>query len=113
MHSSLSRFLGPSALGLTLLCAACVERAEATEDEGPPPVARRVEGGIELSEAARAFVRVEPAGTSEHVAVLRAPARVAYRDGSVAEVGTPVVGRVTSVLVRTGERVEAGQALAV
>lgn len=101
------------ALVCALIAPACVEHAEANEEEAQPPVARRVDDAIELAPEARSFVAVAPATSSEAVAALRVPARLAYRDGSVAEVGTPVAGRITEVLVRTGETVRVGQPLVV
>lgn len=66
---------------------------------------------VALSPEAQSFVRVEPATMGADVAVVRAPARIAYRDGSVAQVGAPVAGRITQVRVRTGEVVELGAPL--
>lgn len=97
-----------------LLLPACVDQAAASEDDpDSSPMVRRVGDALELAEEARAFLRVEPVNTGDAVATLRAPARIAYRDGSVAKVDTPVAGRVTEVLVRTGESVRAGQPLLV
>jgi cobalt-zinc-cadmium efflux system membrane fusion protein len=72
-----------------------------------------IDGVVELSDRAQAFVRVEAAAMGHEVSSLRAPARISYRDGSVAEVGTPVAGRVTQVLVRVGDTVAQGQPLVV
>ncbi len=105
-------FLLPLALAAALV--GCVEHAEANgDDPDSSATVRRVGDAVEVADEARAFLRVEPATTGNAVAVLRAPARLAYRDGSVAKVGTPVAGRITEVLVRTGESVQAGQPLLV
>lgn len=71
----------------------------------------RDDGSIHLSEEARAFLRIEAAALSSDVSALHAPARIAYRDGSIAEVGTPVDGLIDAVHVRVGETVAAGDPL--
>lgn len=71
------------------------------------------EGEIVLAPEARGFVHVETASSSRGVSSLRVPAHIAYRDGTVAEVGTPVAGRVTEIAAHVGEIVQEGQALLV
>lgn len=66
---------------------------------------------VRLLEASRQFVQVEPVAARENAAVLRAPARVAFRDGAVSRLGAPLAGRVERVHVRTGDRVQAGDPL--
>ena len=44
-------------------------------------------------------------------ALVRAPGRVAFRDGAVSEVGAPVAGRVTAVTAALGQRVRRGDPL--
>lgn len=98
-----------------LLCiSACGEAAHVqhTDQASPGPTAT-ADGEVVLSPEAQVFVRVEPAASSRAVSTLRAPARIAYRDGTVAEVGTPVAGRVTEIGAHVGELVQAGQALLV
>jgi cobalt-zinc-cadmium efflux system membrane fusion protein len=99
---------------LALLSLGCSSgSAEATTEPPPPQVVVAEDGTIQLAPAAREFVHVEPVTLGHDVAVLRAPAHVAYRDGTVAEVGAPVEGRITEVLARVGDTVEAGAPLIV
>lgn len=57
------------------------------------------------------FVRTEPVTSGGSTHPVEAPARVAFRDGAVAQVGAPVAGRVQEVHVRLGDRVQAGAKL--
>src|SRR4029079_11962909 len=43
--------------------------------------------------------------------VVRAPARIAFRDGALSQINLPVPGRVTAVHVKTGDKVKAGDPL--
>jgi cobalt-zinc-cadmium efflux system membrane fusion protein len=56
---------------------------------------------------------VQKLAPEKSAAVLRAPARVAFRDGAVSKLGAPFPGRVERVQVRTGDRVAAGDVLVV
>ncbi|HEV8119646.1 MAG TPA: efflux RND transporter periplasmic adaptor subunit, partial [Candidatus Polarisedimenticolia bacterium] len=42
---------------------------------------------------------------------LRLPARLEFKDGALSEVGTPMAGRVSGVMVHTGDKVRAGDPL--
>jgi cobalt-zinc-cadmium efflux system membrane fusion protein len=42
---------------------------------------------------------------------VRAPARIAFRDGAVSQINLPISGRVTAVHVKTGDKVKAGDPL--
>lgn len=94
-------------------CAGGRAQSAGGDDTAARAPAVAADGEIVLSPEAQAFVHVEPATSSRAVSTLRAPARVAYRDGTVAEVGTPVAGRVTEIGAHVGELVQAGQALLV
>jgi len=56
-------------------------------------------------------VRTEQVIANKSAAVIRAPARVAFRDGAISRIGAPLSCRVADVHVRTGERVKKGDAL--
>ncbi len=104
--------------GLVVACAACggTSAAESGGDEDGAPsdaVTLVAPGVVQVSEAGLAFVQVEPVVIGHGVSVLRAPARVAYRDGSIAEIGSPVAGRVTQLRVRIGDVVAVGDPLVV
>lgn len=66
---------------------------------------------MQVPEASRPFIRVERAAAAGSAAVIRAPARVAFRDGAVSRLGAPLSGRVERVHVQTGDRVKAGDPL--
>lgn len=97
----------------TIACGGTTRADDGDDEPGPQPVTVISPGVLELSEAARAFVEVAPVVAGHDVSVLRAPARIAYRDGAIAEVGSPVAGRVTALSVRIGDTVEVGAPLVV
>lgn len=104
-----SRSLLVVALGLL---AACSAGASAVELEFQPGPAERLEdGAIRIRPESLPFIHVERLGDARVASVVRAPGRVAFREGAVSEVGAPVGGRVTHVHVRVGQRVEAGDEL--
>lgn len=106
--------LAHRALVLVLLglgSSGCDHSVAPAQDDDAPGTEVRADGEVILAPAAQAFVRAEPAQSSHGVATLRAPARIAYRDGTVAEVGTPVAGRVTEIDAHVGQLVHEGQPL--
>ncbi|MFO0711707.1 MAG: efflux RND transporter periplasmic adaptor subunit [Sandaracinus sp.] len=101
-------------LSATSLGSGCGNGHARLEDEAAAGTSSVTpEGEILLAPEARGFVRVEVAASSRGVSSLRVPAHIAYRDGTVAEVGTPVAGRVTEIAAHIGEVVQAGQPLLV
>src|SRR5690606_12964586 len=99
-----------------LLAAAAVGCGPGAEAQGPefrPAVAEPVAGGVRVREESLAFLTVEEVGRDAVQPRVRAPGRVVFREGAASEVGAPVDGRVTEVLVRVGQRVEAGDPLVV
>jgi cobalt-zinc-cadmium efflux system membrane fusion protein len=89
----------------------CSGPSDAPPSQVPPPPEALPEGVVKIPEASRSFIRVEPAATADNVAVIRAPAKVAFRDGAVSRLGAPLSGRVERVHVQTGDRVKAGDPL--
>jgi cobalt-zinc-cadmium efflux system membrane fusion protein len=77
----------------------------------PPPSTTRPDGAIRVSAASRPYVTVEAVKASSSTPIVRAPARVAFRDGAVSQVNMPLTGRVTEVHVKTGDRVKTGDPL--
>lgn len=102
------------AVAVLSLCAAlplagCGEHADAQDPAFRTGTAERLEtGDVRIREDSAAFVQVEPVGEDRVATLVRAPGRIAFREGAVSEVGAPVDGRVTEVHVRVGQRVEAG-----
>jgi len=69
-------------------------------------------GVVRIAASSRDFVRVEAVGGGEGgTETVTAPARVDFKEGALTKLGAPLNGRVTAVLVRTGDRVRSGQAL--
>lgn len=86
--------------------------AGAQELEFRPANAERLEdGALRIREDSRRFVEVAEVGDDAVAALVRAPGRLAFREGAVSEIGPPSDGRVTDVHVRVGERVAAGAPL--
>jgi cobalt-zinc-cadmium efflux system membrane fusion protein len=100
------------ALLLLLLCAlGCSASSHASSARIAPEESRLPDGVVQVPEASRQFIQVQQVAPEKSAAVLRAPARVVFRDGAVSRLGAPFPGRVARVLVRTGDRVAAGDAL--
>ena len=113
--------LGPrrahSGLRWALLAALLVEACTAPAAE-PPPVERAPsttveEGGnIRLDARARTFLVVEAVGETPTDMTIRAPARVAFRDTAISQVGSPIPARVMKIHVQVGDFVRVGDKLA-
>ena len=98
-------------LFLFLLGAGCSAPSHASTAQSAPEAPRLPDGVIQIPEASRQFIQVQQVAPDKSAAVLRAPAHVVFRDGAVSKVGAPFQGRVEKVLVRSGDRVTAGQPL--
>ena len=80
--------------GLSLVLTACSN----TKPSEPAPTREltgQVDAGVQdgevrLGPASQAYVRVEAVSMEPEHAVIRAPARVAFRDGAVSKVGAPI-----------------------
>ncbi len=96
-----------------LVLAACSASAESQSEYAASPAHSDASGAIKVSAASRPYVVVKPVGYDAATAIVRAPARVAFRDGAVSRLDTPVPGRVTEVRVKTGDHVKAGDPLVV
>src|SRR5579871_3545805 len=69
--------------------------------------------GVELSGPALSYIAVAPAGeTSVEIVSRVLPGRLAMRPQALASLGAPAAGRIVSVQVRPGQRIEAGAVLA-
>jgi cobalt-zinc-cadmium efflux system membrane fusion protein len=89
----------------------CTEATDSNPPVTPPQMQPATEGLVVVSEASWQFIEVERVTARQNAAVLRAPARVDFRDGAVSKLGPPLAGRVEEVHVRTGDRVEPGDPL--
>jgi cobalt-zinc-cadmium efflux system membrane fusion protein len=66
---------------------------------------------LHLSPESARYIGVETVGSKPDPLPLRLPARLEFKDGALSEVGAPMAGRVSGVLVHTGDRVKAGDPL--
>lgn len=98
------------AFSLSIL-SACGGEHPPTPAGQAPPATHRPDGTVQLSPASRRFITVQPAQVVAGAAALRVPGRLIFRDGAISEVGSPVAGRVTQLLVNVGDHVEQGAAL--
>lgn len=76
-----------------------------------PPMAEPSQAPVKLPDASRPYVTVQEISLEpEHIAI-RAPARVAFRDGAVSRVGPPIPGRIMKLHVEVGDKVKVGDPL--
>ncbi len=122
MFQVIGNRVAAAAVLAALAGSGCVQKAAAqaggeaaaggavTEAVGP-----RIEadGSIHVQAATRAFVEVRAVRSGANAGAVRAPGRVAFRDGALAQVGAPIAGRVVELRARVGDRVQTGDALAV
>jgi cobalt-zinc-cadmium efflux system membrane fusion protein len=108
------RWLLPAMTAGCLVCLTSVTACHA------PPVAavqkalgavKLANGQIRLPPESLPYVHVAIAAPASGHIPLRAPARVAFRDGAVSRLGVPVPARVSAVHVALGEEVTRGTAL--
>jgi cobalt-zinc-cadmium efflux system membrane fusion protein len=99
------------AVALGVLAAGCSSSAASEPPNSPPPSVTRPDLTVRLDPASRPYVTTQPVALGAATPVVRAPARVSFRDGAVSQINMPVAGRVTAVHVKTGDRVKAGDPL--
>jgi membrane fusion protein, heavy metal efflux system len=66
---------------------------------------------VRLPESSRQYITTESAAAKASGATIEVPARVAFRDGAVADVSVPVAGRVMRTHVKVGDTVRKGDPL--
>lgn len=98
----LSGFLG--ACGAESSAADRMDEDEALSEQ---TVSRIDASTLKLAEASRDYINVEALDAQVSSTALRAPARVDFKDGAIAQVSSPLEGRITKVHVREGQKVEA------
>jgi cobalt-zinc-cadmium efflux system membrane fusion protein len=94
----------------TATVSAC-SSASSAEGHFDPPQSVPVAGEVKISPASRPYVKTVKLSPEANGAAVRAPAHLGFRDGAVSELTAPVAGRVTSVTVKVGDRVKAGDPL--
>jgi cobalt-zinc-cadmium efflux system membrane fusion protein len=96
-----------------LVFVGCSAAAEPQTTFSPPPAITETDNAITVDAASRPYVATKAVAREESAPVVRAPARLAFRDGAVSQINLPLSGRVTEVKVATGDRVKAGDPLLV
>ncbi len=86
---------------------------ESTTGDPPAEEAATGDGLLHLSLESARYIGTEPVAADPDPLPLRLPARLEFRDGAVSEVGATMAGRVTTVRVRSGDRVKVGDPLVV
>ncbi len=99
---------------LALGCKAEAQHnAEPAESESARPTNAWVENdGIRLADTSRPYVEVQDVGSDEQGVVIRAPARVVFRDSALSRVGAPIASRVMKLHVQVGDKVRVNDPLA-
>jgi len=95
---------------LSLVVSGCASRAEENSTPAAPPQALP-DGIVQLKEASRSFIGVEPVGSAKSNSSVTAAAHVDFKDGAVSQIGAPLDGRVVAVHVAVGSRVKIGDPL--
>lgn len=96
---------------LVVWVAACSPAAGETVSFSPPTSTPRPDGTVRLARESRPYVATQKVALGAASPVVLAPARIAFRDGAVSQVNLPITGRITTVHVKTGDRVKAGDPL--
>src|SRR5437870_4916857 len=98
-------------LFVPLLFTSCSRNASG-EISFRPPLSTTVEKGVvSLRAESLPYVEVARVYPRSDSAVVRAPARVSFRDGALSPVGAPIAGRVVEVHVKVNDRVRPGDPL--
>jgi cobalt-zinc-cadmium efflux system membrane fusion protein len=90
---------------------ACSTAVGETVSFSPPPSTPRPDGTVRLSRPSTPYVVTEKVARGASSPVVLAPARLAFRDGAISQVATPIVGRIAEIHVKAGDRVKPGDAL--
>ena len=96
---------------LLLAAAACSSTAESQPTFSPAPSVQNADKTVSVSDKSKPYVQTQAIAFETSAPVVRAPAKVAFRDGAVSQINLPVPGRVTAVHVKTGDKVKAGDPL--
>lgn len=96
---------------LLVLLAACSGTAESEPSFAPAVSVTNTDHSVSVSEKSKAYVATQTVAFEASAPVVRAPARLAFRDGAVSQINLPVPGRVTQVHVKTGDKVKVGDPL--
>jgi cobalt-zinc-cadmium efflux system membrane fusion protein len=96
---------------LLALCAAACGKGEGQSRAASGSTAKGTGGAVQLPEASRKFLLVEPVATSENAQGRGYFGRTAFRPKALSAVTAPFAGRIASITVEPGQRVKAGATL--
>lgn len=96
---------------VVVACASCSTAESHPLEFSQPASTPQPNGSVRVSAGSRPYVVTRTIALDAATPVVRAPARIAFRDGAISQIQMPVQGRVTAVHVKTGERVNAGDPL--
>jgi cobalt-zinc-cadmium efflux system membrane fusion protein len=105
--------LATMAVACSFSCSSCSRSEEPRLSFSSGTSQPQPDGTVRIDEASRPYVHTVDAKAATGSGVVRAPARVAFRDGAVSRVDALVGGRVVEVKVKIGSHVSAGDAVAV
>src|SRR5262249_23562760 len=91
------------AFSLTTLLAGCSAPVAAIAERELPPAP--VDGVVQIQQASRPFIQTEEVTGAKSDVPVSAPARVEFRDGALAQINAPLDGRIVTVHVQPGARV--------
>lgn len=96
-----------------LACGASNATRPAAAPHEPPPAALGAAADhlIHLAAGSLPYVDVQAVVMEPEHAAIRAPARVAFRDGAVSKVGAPIPGRIMKLHVEAGTKIKVGDPL--
>jgi cobalt-zinc-cadmium efflux system membrane fusion protein len=93
------------------LCLAACGKDESQTRGATGGTAKNVGGTVQLAEASRKFLVIEPAAASENPLGRSYFGRTAFRPKALSAVTAPFAGRIASVVVEPGQRVKNGETL--
>lgn len=104
---------------MLLAALACAPALACDRNQTPPAPAPHETGKlgakadalIQLNPSSRPYVDVQAVVMEPEHAAIRAPARVAFRDGAVSKVGAPIPGRVMKLHVEAGQKIKVNDPL--
>lgn len=86
-------------------------RPSPSEAPGSAPPSVPPAGIVQVTPSSRAFLKTQAVQVETALPALRVPAKVAFREGSFAQLSAPLAGRVVLVHVSSGDRVKSGDPL--
>src|SRR5580765_8385798 len=96
---------------LLALCLAACGKGEGQSRGATGSTAKGAGGAVQIAEASRKFLVVEPVTTGENTQGRNYFGRTAFRPKALSAVTAPFAGRVAQVMVEPGQNVKSGATL--